>query len=651
MTNSVIGALSVEITADTEGVKKGLKSTGDALKLSSKQLRSNANKWGKWALSATAAATAVAAAIVKSNLTQIRELKNSAQAANVSVEAFERGAFAAEQFGISQEKYGDILKDTNDRVGDFLTTGAGPMVDFFETIAPKVGITAEAFKGLSGEQSLGLYIKSLQEAGVSQQEMTFFMEALASDSTRLTPLFEDNAKVFNELTKEAKDLGIGLSKIDVAKAEMASTAIAKAGGLVDSMAKQFTVEMAPIVQALADAFVDMAKEAGGSSAFIKKGIDKVIDVIGIFANGLRGVEIIFKGLEIAALGFAALGANVFAGFTNLVAGVVDTVNSGINSIIKASNKFLKTDFMVLPAMKDSKFIKSVNKVADSMIATIGVATKELDALLLKPLPSEEIKVFVDEAVTNYERLAIAKVKALGNKEEGDGVGTKTTSEIGIFEAETIGILEAMGLRFQSQEEMELAHLERQRLMNDEARANGQLTEIQYQEALSDIKQKEEDVRRQMTMQNIQQGFQALAQNSKKVQKLMQVAAITQAVIKGKDAAVSAWSAGMSVGGPYAPLVAAAYTAASIANTASMISSIRSSGKSAPKPSAGGAGAALSQANSGGQSQNSGSAQSQPNQSIDINIVGEGLLSTDQVRALLGQINTQLGDGMTLNIGD
>lgn len=650
MAETVIGALSVVITADTKGVQDGLKATGKALKLSGDKLRKNINQWGKWALAATAAATGVAAAIVKSNLSAIKELENTAKAADTQVAAFQRGAFAANSVGISTEKYGDILKDVNDRVGDFLISGAGPMVDFFETIGPKVNITAEAFKGLSGQQSLGLYIKSLQDAGVSQQEMTFFMEALASDSIALAPLFQDNAKAFNALTKEAKSLGIGLSDIDVAKAALASGELAKVAGIIDSISKQVTVELAPIISAVADLFVDMAKEAGGSSQFIKESIGGVVSVVGVFADGLRGIEIIFKGLEIAALGFSALIANVFSGITSIISGLVDTFTGGINTIIETSNDLLGTDFATIPALSNSDFVKSIDETAAAMIGIVRETNEELNQLLLAPLPSEEIKTFVDDAVVEYEKLATAKAKALGADKLGDkGVGTKTTSEIELVEAETIGLLEALSLRFLSQEEMQLAHLDREREMLAAARANGQLTAIQHSEKLAEIKQQEEDLKRNITLNAIQQGVQALASNSKKVRKLMAAAATAQAIIKGKQAAVDAWQAGMSTGGPWAPFVAAAYAAASIINTTSMIKSINSSGSGgAPKPSAN-ISAPGGGFNSGGVgAQNTGQQQQQPARVVSVSFVGSAAITAMVRDEIIPALNEAIGDGVTID---
>lgn len=67
----------------------------------------------------------------------------------------------------------------------------------------------------------------------------------------------------------------------------------------------------------------------------------------------------------------------------------------------------------------------------------------------------------------------------------------------------------------------------------------------------------------------------MSSGSKKLFEIGKVAAIANAVVDGTKAAISAWKAGMSTGGPWAPAVAAAYTAASLAKTGSMIQSLKS----------------------------------------------------------------------------
>lgn len=164
---------------------------------------------GDLGIALSAGAVLAGAAKMIDNATRMaKEVTLLAQVSGTGVERFQELAFASKTVGIEQEKLADILKDVNDKFGDYAATGAGPLADFFDIIAPKVGITQKAFEGLSSDKALGLYIKTLQDAGVSQQEMTFYMEAIASDATALTPLFYNNAAAMDELAQSANDLGV-----------------------------------------------------------------------------------------------------------------------------------------------------------------------------------------------------------------------------------------------------------------------------------------------------------------------------------------------------------------------------------------------------------------------------------------------------------
>jgi hypothetical protein len=137
----------------------------------------------------------------------VTQMQNSARLAGLASEEFQKFAFATKRVGIEQEKAADILKDVSDKVGDFLATGAGGMADFFENIAPKVGVTADQFRNLNGRDALQLYVSSLEKANVSQNEMTFYLEAIASDASALLPLLKNNSKELNKLANAADRVG------------------------------------------------------------------------------------------------------------------------------------------------------------------------------------------------------------------------------------------------------------------------------------------------------------------------------------------------------------------------------------------------------------------------------------------------------------
>lgn len=147
-----------------------------------------------------------------------REIDRLSAVANTDAQTLQKWGYATQTVGMNQEKLSDVLKDVNDKVGEFLSTGSGPMKDFFDEIAPKVGVTADQFRRLSGPESLQLYVSSLEKAGVGQKEATFYMEALANDATALLPLLKNNGAAMDALASEAENMGLVMSQQAVAQA-------------------------------------------------------------------------------------------------------------------------------------------------------------------------------------------------------------------------------------------------------------------------------------------------------------------------------------------------------------------------------------------------------------------------------------------------
>lgn len=122
-------------------------------------------------------------------------------------ERFQRMAAGANTVGVSHEKLADIFKDVQDKIGDYVQTGGGALADFFDNIAKRTGVTAEQMRKLSGPDALGLYFKSLERANLSQTELTFYMEAIASDASALIPLLRNNSAGFQQWGNAAQAAG------------------------------------------------------------------------------------------------------------------------------------------------------------------------------------------------------------------------------------------------------------------------------------------------------------------------------------------------------------------------------------------------------------------------------------------------------------
>lgn len=205
---------------------------------------------------AVAGVTASFAVMASSAVNSAKELDAQAKLAGVTVEEFQALSYAYGQFNISQEKFADISKDVQDKLGDFLATGAGPFKDFFEQVAPKVGLTADALKNLSSSEVLIAVKKAMDDANVSAKEQVFYMESLANDATLLIPALENNGKVVNDLAQEYRDLNLAISETDVTKVKELSDEMARleAAGqkLKFSLASAFVEPLADIGEAIND---------------------------------------------------------------------------------------------------------------------------------------------------------------------------------------------------------------------------------------------------------------------------------------------------------------------------------------------------------------------------------------------------------------
>ena len=216
--SKVVGDIAVQVGADVSGLQVGMDRAGRSVKGFEAKSAKMAATVAKVGLAVTAAIAAVAvgtARLAANAASTAKQIQNLSNIAGVGAVEFQRYSQAANSVGIEQEKLGDIFKDVNDKFGDFMATGAGPLADFFENIAPAVGVTAEQFARLSGPEALQLYVSSLEQAGASQQQMTFYMEALASDATALLPLLKNNGEEMGRLGDQAERSGRVMSQAAV----------------------------------------------------------------------------------------------------------------------------------------------------------------------------------------------------------------------------------------------------------------------------------------------------------------------------------------------------------------------------------------------------------------------------------------------------
>lgn len=149
--------------------------------------------------------------LTKNTITTASEIQKMSELVGESVEDFQYFAKGAETAGLSLEQFGQMGKDALDRLGE-ARRGEGEMMDFFEKIAPKIGVTIDQFKELSGPEVIQAYYSGLEKANISHAEIITYMEQIVDDGSMLIPLLKDGGAGFKEWGDEAQNAGAIMSK-------------------------------------------------------------------------------------------------------------------------------------------------------------------------------------------------------------------------------------------------------------------------------------------------------------------------------------------------------------------------------------------------------------------------------------------------------
>lgn len=157
------------------------------------------------------------ASAVSSLAQQGRELEQMSNKAGVTVERMQELAYATEQYNVSGDQLADMLKDVQDKLGDFSATGGGEFADWMTNIAPKVGLTIEKLQQMSGPDALIAMQDAMDKTNVSAAEQVFYLESIANDVSTLQPLLRNHGAELQRLTGHYRNLNAALSETDISQ--------------------------------------------------------------------------------------------------------------------------------------------------------------------------------------------------------------------------------------------------------------------------------------------------------------------------------------------------------------------------------------------------------------------------------------------------
>ena len=292
--------LIVELDADTKKLDSSLTSSTkkiDELEGATNKADSSLNRFstvassagnivGAFGVAAVTAGAALSTMVVMAGKGQM-ELEQLARQAKLSTAEFEALSFATRQYGVDGEAIADISKDIADKLGEFAKVGTGP----FQDIADVIGITKEGaqdlaieFENMSSEQVIGELVRRMEDAGASTNDMTFALESMGNDLSKLLPLFANNGQALSTLKGQytSATQSIRLTREEAEKLKESATAFDL---LTDSLGTASDKILSKIAGPLTEFFTSLTTLVPGVTQHLVNFINTFVD-----ANDITSIK-------------------------------------------------------------------------------------------------------------------------------------------------------------------------------------------------------------------------------------------------------------------------------------------------------------------------------------------------------------------------
>jgi len=198
-----------------------------------------------------------------------RELERMARQAKTSTGEFQGLAFATKQYGVEADQIADITKDVSDKFGEFATAASGPFQDFADLMGmskEEAQAAADAFSEMSGPDAIQAMVSQMDSAGASGEQITFVLESMGSELSRLYPLFRNNGEEMARLTGRfaalndeisiSEEQAEGLTQV-AEDFDLMTAAISKSGEAISA-------KFAPALSSMLNAVTGVVPEATNS---------------------------------------------------------------------------------------------------------------------------------------------------------------------------------------------------------------------------------------------------------------------------------------------------------------------------------------------------------------------------------------------------
>jgi len=316
----------------TKGAAKGMQSSmANAFKDIRRQINTTVKAFGALAV----AAGVSAAAIWKSNAKTIDSLAKTSDKLGIATEDLVALRFAAEQTGVQTSTLDMALQRMTRRVAE-ASRGTGEAVGALD----ELGLSAQELNNLSPDEVFRRIAGAMEGVPNQSDRVRLAFKLFDSEGVALVNTLAAGEQGLEDFAKQAEELGITLSRVDAKMVEDANDAIDRTNAILRGVGQQFTVQLAPVIEAFADKINDAAKETNNFQGVFINAAEDIAVAAAYVGNAISGWEMIIAGLRVvlgrSLQGILMLLRSLGSGFELIIKTVQSLSSSAVVAVLSAA---------------------------------------------------------------------------------------------------------------------------------------------------------------------------------------------------------------------------------------------------------------------------------------------------------------------------
>lgn len=392
-----LGTLTIDLVATTGNFVAGMDKSERAAKKWRKQVERDMKKVsdglmavGKASTAAAATGAAALTALTISSLKSIDAQNKLARSLNATYDSVTALGFAFDESGV--DGYDDSLARLNRSLGA-AESGTGEAAQTVEAL----NLNLEELSNLDADERVARIADAIRDSGASAQEAAWYAQQLGFEQKAAAQFFMQGGDAIRAYRKEVEEFGLALDTVDAIKVEQANDAFGRTSLLLDAVGQQMAVQVAPIVSAVSDLFVQSAKDAGGMEKAVEDGFNSIIEAAGFAADAVEGVN---RVIDVTGSAVAIMGLNVKKILLTIYRDAVELPVEAANQIISSLNALpgIDLDLIALPG-------EEIRQEIAETTGAIKEGWADINETLMAPLPSTMFDQFVADARVSSEEAA------------------------------------------------------------------------------------------------------------------------------------------------------------------------------------------------------------------------------------------------------